>query len=134
MNQFFIPRPFSKPPKAMEVLTILELQDETRLIVFHALFLKKNPKTHIFQLQWRLKYRPMSNSLNEKYFFLMINLETLKLSLVYAAMRFVTSKWFMSRRLFKPVGGSSQEQCTVTAFVDFLADLKSESYSNITVV
>ena len=41
-------------------------------------------------------------------------------------MRFVTSKWFMSRRLFKPVGGSSQEQCTVTAFVDFLADLKSQ--------
>ena len=29
MNQFFIPRPFFKPPKAMEVLTTLELQDET---------------------------------------------------------------------------------------------------------
>ena len=47
MNQFFIPRPFSKPPKAMEVLTILELQDETRLIVFNALFLKKPKDSHI---------------------------------------------------------------------------------------
>jgi hypothetical protein len=28
MNQFFIPRPFSKPPKAMEVLELLDLQDE----------------------------------------------------------------------------------------------------------
>ena len=64
MNQFFIPRPFSKPPKAMEVLELFELQDKKKCVsillnyrVFVMQFLKVK-KPHNFQFLPRTQKNP----------------------------------------------------------------------------